>query len=105
MGEQQAIVIALPRADQFAVPEHRFLHPVERAFAQHRPGMARGHDQRRIPHLGQHGIAPPRLVRGVARDPRHGAGVADIAAFRQDLGKAHPPRRSKAIGGGPVRHR
>jgi len=79
MGEQQAAVMAAAGADHLAAMEHRFLHPIERAFGQHGLGMIAGKDQGGIPAGGEMGRAAAADIGRLGRDAGGRAGGADRA--------------------------
>ena len=74
MREQQPRVVAAAMADQLAPEPHRLLYPFQRPIGQNRLRMACGQHQCRVPRLRERLVAPPRLVGGMARNPRGGAG-------------------------------
>ncbi|MXO66357.1 hypothetical protein [Altericroceibacterium endophyticum] len=76
-GQQQPRIMPPPRGDLLAAMKHRFLHPVERAFGQHRLDMVTRQQQRRIPAARKGRIAPPRAIGGLRRNPHGRAGRPD----------------------------
>jgi hypothetical protein len=89
MGEQIARIVAPPGGDMLAAAEHRHGHPVEGAGDQ--LGLARGArmDQRRLPQIGEGGIAAAKAIDGVAAHPDPRRRGADIAVQRKAIEKPH----------------
>ena len=93
--QQQPRVIAPPHRDQLAVKEHRLLHPFQRAFGQHRLGMAPRQPQRRAPPLRKQRVPPPREVQAGPRDPHPRRRHPHVPMARKLIQKPRLARRGE----------
>lgn len=88
MRQQQPRIKAPPGCDLLPVIEHRFFHPVQRAFRQHRFHMPPRQHQRPAPRQIECAIAPPRQIDPRTRHPHPRRRHPHIAVARQFINKA-----------------